>query len=534
MTYTIIFFADGSIPTFLNSAYSSANWYSNDGIDILHTDAAYARCTTTSTATSGSGSNCNIIVGVYGSIVSEYTLTLTSSSAATMLQLDTVRTDTIPLHQSRYYRLLLSQGSLAPYTLRFLVTPFSGHVQLFVSCDTMLPNATNYQWSVTPDTGSGSFVDILSVAAADKGCARVNAQYYASVYADTAASYSIQASIVGNSTVPLLVPGFAHTAVVAQRSFDYYFVRPGTSSDDLRLLATVIQGDVDIYVSYTYDTRARISNGAVVSYALSSAKSGSEDMTIKHSSIQAACANRVDCYFIVAVLSTNGASRYSIMALTPDSTIQLSSGVPRQSHVDSTSYEYFKFTLTQPDLDVIVSVTPISGDPGRLPLYVYCKLCVALRSPVLCRICNHVSHIQLRFAYLMLWMFMPADLFIGVAPITHPSRQNFTWFQSKFGADTMTLQYSEVSKHCNLLRVGHCDIYIGVYGWMNTTFTVLATVDEGFLSPVTLIDQAPQSGFVATSDYSYYKYSISVPQGSGGEELPPVDIKFTLTPTGML
>lgn len=128
---------------------------------------------------------------------------------------------------------------------------------------------------------------------------------------------------------------------------------------------------------------------------------------------------------------------------------------------------------------------------------------------------------------------MHSDLFIGVAPLTHPTRNNYTWFQSKFGADTMTLQYSELAKHCNLARTGHCDVHIGVYGWMNTTFSVMAAVDEGFLSPMTLIDQAPQSGYVGASDYTYYRYSISVPQAAAGaEELPPVDIKFTLTPTG--
>jgi hypothetical protein len=36
------------------------------------------------------------------------------------------------------------------------------------------------------------------------------------------------------------------------------------------------------------------------------------------------------------------------------------------------------------------------------------------------------------------------DLFIGVAPLTHPSRGNYTWFQSKFGADSVTLQVCDI------------------------------------------------------------------------------------------
>jgi hypothetical protein len=118
-------------------------------------------------------------------------------------------------------------------------------------------------------------------------------------------------------------------------------------------------------------------------------------------------------------------------------------------------------------------------------------------------------------------------------PVVHPTRTNFTWFQSKFGADSVTLQYGEMSKHCvprPTVVGGDCDIYIGVYGWMNTTFTIMAAVDEGFRSPITLIDQSPQSGHVGDGAYTYYRYSISVAQGAAGT--PPTDIKFTLTPTG--
>ena len=118
-------------------------------------------------------------------------------------------------------------------------------------------------------------------------------------------------------------------------------------------------------------------------------------------------------------------------------------------------------------------------------------------------------------------------------PLTHPSRDNYTWFQSKFGADSITLQYREISQHCvprPLVTGGDCDIYIGVFGWMNTSFTIMAAADEGFRSPVTLIDQNPQSGFVGAAAYTYYSYAVSVPPGGSGS--PPVNIKFTLTPTG--
>ena len=129
-------------------------------------------------------------------------------------------------------------------------------------------------------------------------------------------------------------------------------------------------------------------------------------------------------------------------------------------------------------------------------------------------------------------------MFISMAPVTHPTRSNYTWFQTKFGADSFTLQYSEMSRYCvpqPQLTGKHCDIYIGVLGWLNTTFTIMATADEGFLAPIRLLDQTPQSGYVANAEYTYYTYSVSVPQPpsqqGGGDSMPALDIKVTLTPT---
>lgn len=355
---------DGSIPTTTKNQYGSSNWYTLDGIDILHSDTAYiASCE----STSGS-SDCVVLIGVYGYMSSEYTITLTSSSSATLLQLGAVTTGTVTQAQSKYYRMMLSQsGSLSPYTLQLSVVPTSGHVRVFVACNNMQPNSTNYQWMLNPAAGSGATLDILSLAAADKGCLRIGAQYYATVYGDTAASFTITARLANDSSVPMLVPGLAHTGRVTMRAFDYFFVRPAASFEDIRLMATVFQGDVDLYVSLSWQTRPQVgSNGAVQSYVLSSAKSGSEDMTLNHNWVQDSCAQRDVCYIIVGVFGAGTSSNsYNLLTSTKDATLQLTAGVPRQSHVASNRLEYFKFTLSQPNLDVVISVTPLSGDPGR-------------------------------------------------------------------------------------------------------------------------------------------------------------------------
>lgn len=127
-------------------------------------------------------------------------------------------------------------------------------------------------------------------------------------------------------------------------------------------------------------------------------------------------------------------------------------------------------------------------------------------------------------------------MFIGIGSLKHPTRSNFTWAQTLFGADSLTIQYSDIEKKCIPepgIHGHHCDFYIGVFGWLNSTFTILVTTNDGFKSPVSLLDQQPQSGHVDLNSYIYYQYAVSVEPPGKNSKTPPVSIKFVLTPTGM-
>ena len=39
-----------------------------------------------------------------------------------------------------------------------------------------------------------------------------------------------------------------------------------------------------------------------------------------------------------------------------------------------------------------------------------------------------------------------------------------------------------------------CTLYLGVYGFLNSTYSLTVSVNEGFSSPIALIDEQPQSG----------------------------------------
>lgn len=103
------------------------------------------------------------------------------------------------------------------------------------------------------------------------------------------------------------------------------------------------------------------------------------------------------------------------------------------------------------------------------------------------------------------------DLFIGIAPIYHPTRENYTFFHSSYGADVLTIQAEDIAIKCKNnfhTNIGACDMHIGVYGFINTTFSLLVTVNDGFNSPIRLFDQIPQSGSVSVSQYAYYQYTL--------------------------
>lgn len=120
-------------------------------------------------------------------------------------------------------------------------------------------------------------------------------------------------------------------------------------------------------------------------------------------------------------------------------------------------------------------------------------------------------------------------------PIYHPTKNNFTWAQALFGADMTTVQYSDIAKHCvpNPSTGKACDFFLGVYGWQNSSYSITAKVDDGFLSPTLLIDQMPQSGQVDIGGYQYYKYFVSVEPPSAHSKSIPLAIKFILTPSGI-
>ena len=279
-------------------------------------------------------------------------------------------------------------------------------------------------------------------------------------------------------------------------AFRYYLIRPGSIYQDLKVILTVEQGDADIYVSETWATRPVYSNTehGVTSFVKSSVANGGDLMLLTNKWVATMC-GRVhainECYIVVGVYGAYNAestSSFSLVLSLEDSTMILTNAVPVRGIVGSRDFDYYRYTLVTPGVDLNLLLTPFSGD---------------------------------------------ADLYISMAPIFHPYQYNYSWIAAAYGDDTITIQKEAYSKHCipDPARGVACDFFVGVYGYQNASYSLLVTMDTGFQNPIALLDGQPQSGFVGAGAYVYYRYGVSGGDLSLGL---PTSITITLTVRSVL
>ena len=376
-----------------------------------------------------------------------------------MLQLDVAITSEVAAGRYDSFRVSLPPSE-SIFTLRLALTALTGRLSVFAACHAA-PNATHHQWAAdsAPDSPLHALLDVSSAEAQDEGCA--GGTFYVSVFGGAAGgAFSLLASLPSDlGSAPLLLPGVPATGQTSFRQFRYFYVRPGQAFEGILLGAACPQGgNVDLYVGTSFEARPTVdeATGNVSSFVAGDAIPGasSESLSLSSGFVQSLCAGRPACYLVVGVLGTGGRPRdgqpmqpfsFTLMAALQDGTARLQDGVPQRGWVARHSFAYYSFPVSQPQTDVTVSVTAAGeGDP---------------------------------------------DIYVGLG--FHPSRSNFTFSSSTFGQDTLTVQWGDLQQRgCSpdpsLGRV--CRLFVGVYGWTNVSFSVVATHDAGFAAPTLLLD----------------------------------------------
>jgi hypothetical protein len=155
--------------------------------------------------------------------------------------------------------------------------------------------------------------------------------------------------------------------------------------------------------------------------------------------------------FLISVQGVTDSS-YTI---TAGATALLRDGIPLTDHTETGEHAYYKVLISSPQCALTVTVTPITGDP---------------------------------------------DLYVS-AECTHPSATSNCQdlkTSTAFGEDEVTIADAKLGYY-----------YIGVVGWVNSTFTVTAYAQCGHDDEyITLVDGSPSAAELDAGHWRYYKFSV--------------------------
>lgn len=360
---------DSTPLTPFNAQYRSTRWSGDDVIEILRTDPfVQANCSVGTRP-------CTVTVLVSGFVDSQYSIVATSNGVTRQLQDGQPFQDFIPANSFEYFRF--SVGEVVPVTIT--LTPFSGDPDLYVSVNNPKPGPGNFTWS---SAGFGN--ETIVINPGDPNLAKCGSPctFYIGVFAfgqnsgfTVTASTGLQVLLVGQ---PL--SGHADTNAFAYFAFRTPPAQPGTTNPDVILTATPNRGTLSLYASNQVDPQTgsailpvRVCDNPpfcnqyhVANYTWSSATSfGGEQIVIKADGSDPNY--RAGALYVVGVLSTSNTTTgtdFSITYATSGQSITtLISGEPVEGAVSAGQYNYYRVAVSNDGEDVLVLLTPFSGDP---------------------------------------------------------------------------------------------------------------------------------------------------------------------------
>jgi hypothetical protein len=479
---------NGQKPTISSYQYISASGLGIDSITVEPTDPAYiANCSASSLgpgAPHGIAPNCEANIAVYGWSSSEYTIT---ASIDTSILFDGIPAyGTVQRNQYTYFRYTATSNM--PLTIA--VSSLSGDPDLFVSTTNMRPNVTDKQWYSNAVGGQELVYIDPSIDPRAQACG-VPCVYAVGVLGWAgAATFTVTAT---TSQISDLLPGLPQRSFSPAWTFRYFtFVvptpdpnaQPPVVAQPVEFSATPLQGgDISLYVN---NAILPGTDGVVALPTLSCSPSTCASWTVTNSlwsSFNSPTRERVYIdvtdpnykpgTYIVGVLSLGQDADFSITGALAGDIVTVQDGIPYEDFAGYRTYNYYRLVLDTWGADVSIQVTPISGDP---------------------------------------------DLYTSKSSTNmKPSRSNYD--KSSTGSrtvDAVYYQWRELTQCQSQIdpngHGGDCDIWIAVYGYSNTTYTLTATVVDGQQQQM-LLDGVQQGGNVPYRTYIYYYAPVSVPQG---------------------
>ena len=156
----------------------------------------------------------------------------------------------------------------------------------------------------------------------------------------------------------------------------------------------------------------------------------------------------------------------SITTASNGSVTTLQDGVPHQDTVAKDAYQYYRVIIPKKETDVMITVTPEYGDP---------------------------------------------DIYVSLSSDNpRPTRGHSDKTSSSFFNDTVYVQWSEIGQ-CN--PGVDCAVFIGVNGFSEASYSIVATLVSDIFNPTLLRDGVAQRGSVVQKGYAYFRALIDVSDG---------------------
>ena len=319
------------------------------------------------------------IIGVHGiSAHSEYTLTAlvtgTHGHSLLMLQAGSAVNDFVEKNQYSYYRFSLMQSNK---DLTFVVTPFSGDPDIYISTKYSYPNRTHYTWS---HRSRGR--DAITIAESDSKACHVSQRsdeggmcdYFIAVHGYGAvATYTIMAYLHDN-TPKILQRGIPQSGHANQTESQYYqFVITDKKENIVITLTPEDDGDPDLYILLGVIPEGGQSVSKTHYHFKSTSWREQETIRINHNDLirEKFCNTTSDvesneiwqCQLNILVYGYRTSS-YDIVASTDDRPIRLRNWKPMPGTIQPFSSEYFEFDVdgTSSTVDTFIILTPYNGD----------------------------------------------------------------------------------------------------------------------------------------------------------------------------
>lgn len=86
--------------------------------------------------------------------------------------------------------------------------------------------------------------------------------------------------------------------------------------------------------------------------------------------------------------------------------------------------------------------------------------------------------------------------------MTHPTEETTEWWARSYGEDALTLVPDDFA--------GIDTLYIGVYGFVTTTYTIVSQFDE----MIALIDGVPQSQTAQREQTNFFTFTVADPSST--------------------